>query len=74
MKKSKSHYERRRSFNERAPDPKIMRACKQGKIVYQSERVALMQAALAMKHSGAVLFAYKCPYCHGWHLTSQPQR
>ena len=42
------------------------------KLKYNSESEALSMAlCLLHKHGAAHLRAYHCPYCHGWHLTSQ---
>ena len=41
--------------------------CPDVKINYYTKKEALQQAAKALT---AILFPYKCPHCHKWHLTS----
>lgn len=40
---------------------------------YGSEGAALVYASRCVAHGAPALRAYKCPYCDGWHLTSQPR-
>lgn len=48
------------------------RACR-GKHRYESMRVAQMQADAKGAAVGVPLWAYHCPECKKYHLTSQPQ-
>ena len=40
---------------------------------YSSELAALRVALRCMRRGAPPLWAYRCPICHGWHLTSHPK-
>lgn len=46
------------------------------KVRYETEEKAMRRAIMSMLRSeeGAVVTAYPCPYCGGWHLTSHPRK
>jgi hypothetical protein len=68
------HPIRRRIHKDRGPSPYTSRSCPQHKLACSTERIAKNHAAIAFKNDGLELRAYKCPYCHLWHLTSQVEK
>jgi hypothetical protein len=48
-----------------------MSACPSGKVGYPSVRAACAKAQHIRHQSKKRLRAYECPWCAGWHLTSQ---
>ena len=72
--RNRAHFTRRKAFRERCPNPGQLRDCPQHKLSYPTERIAKQTAAKSLKMNGMVLWAYKCPHCHRWHLTSHPPR
>lgn len=54
--------------------PVPIRSCPSGKIDYRSKKKALQGAAEILRDSQHVLYPYRCPLCHGVHLTKLPQR
>jgi hypothetical protein len=69
-KKPNAHYERKRRAAKGDINPLEARSCPQEKIAFRTKKIALSQTAKAAKF-GKILWQYKCPYCHLYHLTSQ---
>lgn len=49
------------------------KAC-ESKNRYASRAEAEDAIASCAEHGTAGLHAYRCPHCHGWHLTSKPTK
>ena len=62
-----------RSVDERREEARRMRSC-DSKNRYATRFDAEEAIALCAEHGTRGLRCYRCPYCHGWHLTSHPQR
>jgi len=43
-----------------------------GKNRYATHREGIRAAMISSRRSGLALRVYRCPKCHGWHLTSKP--
>ena len=67
--------ERRRSkgMSERREAVRRNRAC-DSKNRYVTRMDALEAIRLCAEHGTTGLQCYRCEYCHGWHLTSHPQK
>ena len=67
--------EQRRSegLDERREAARRMRACDRKKR-YDTRADAEEAIALCAEYGTTGLHCYRCEYCHGWHLTSHPQR
>lgn len=44
-----------------------------GKRRHTSQRAAIA-AAIRLSRNNVPLRVYRCPFCHGWHLTKQQRR
>ena len=74
-KRAEMHAERkRRAMRERKrraatmPDSDSMRMCGR-KVRYRTKEDAVSAAARVSLRKKVALRAYRCPICHGWHLT-----
>ena len=67
--------ERQRSegMSERREAARRNRACDR-KNRYATRMDALEAIRLCAEHGTTGLHCYRCEYCHGWHLTSHPQK
>lgn len=62
-----------KGMDERRETARRVRAC-DSKNRYATRADAEEAIALCEEHGTRGLHCYRCEYCHGWHLTSHPQR
>lgn len=52
-----------------------MKTCaKTGKVRFRTEVDAMLALARRAHRDKGEIRQYRCPFCKGWHLTSQPER
>lgn len=66
-------WRRSEGMSERREAARRNRAC-DSKNRYATRTDALEAIRLCAEHGTTGLQCYRCEYCHGWHLTSHPQK